>query len=41
VLSHHWQMNSNAVGITAVKIAAAKAALPFWELSSKVLFATF
>jgi len=31
VLSHHWQMNSNAVGINAVKIAAAKAALPFWE----------
>ena len=31
VLSHHWQMNSNAVGISAVKIAAAKAALPFWE----------
>src|SRR5678815_3887514 len=31
VLSYHWQMNSNAVGINAVKIAAAKAALPFWE----------
>jgi formate/nitrite transporter len=31
VLSHHWQMNSNAVGINAVMIAAAKAALPFWE----------
>ena len=31
VLSHHWQMNSNAVGINAVKIAVAKAALPFWE----------
>jgi formate transporter len=31
VLSHHWQMNNNAVGTTAVKIAAAKAALPFWE----------
>ena len=31
VLSHQWEMNSNAVGITAVKIAAAKAALPFWE----------
>lgn len=30
-LSHHWQMNSSAVGINAVKIAAAKAALPFWE----------
>jgi formate/nitrite transporter len=30
-LSHHWQMNSAAVGTTAVKIAAAKAALPFWE----------
>ena len=31
VLSHHWQMNSNAVAINAVRIAAAKAALPFWE----------
>jgi formate transporter len=31
VLSHNWQMNSNAVGINAVKIAAAKTALPFWE----------
>jgi formate transporter len=31
VLSHHWEMNSHAVGINAVKIAAAKAALPFWE----------
>ena len=31
VLSHHWQMNSNAVGINAVKIAAAKTAIPFWE----------
>ena len=30
-LSHHWQMNSSAVGTNAVKIAAAKAALPFWE----------
>ncbi|HLN98596.1 MAG TPA: formate/nitrite transporter family protein [Pyrinomonadaceae bacterium] len=29
--SHQWRMNSNGVGITAVKIAAAKAALPFWE----------
>ena len=31
VLSHHWQMNNNAVGINAVKIAAAKAALPFFD----------
>lgn len=29
-LSNQWQMNGNAVGINAVKIAAAKAALPFW-----------
>jgi formate/nitrite transporter len=29
--SQQWRMNSNGVGITAVKIAAAKAALPFWE----------
>ena len=29
--SEHWRMNDNAVGITAVKIAAAKAALPFWQ----------
>ena len=31
VLSDHWQMNGNAVGTNAVKIAAAKAALPFSE----------
>jgi len=31
VLSHHWQMNGNAVGTNAVKIAAAKTALPFWQ----------
>jgi formate transporter len=31
VFSHHWQMNGNAVGTNAVKIAAAKVALPFWE----------
>lgn len=30
-LSRHWQMHDGAVGINAVKIAAAKAALPFWE----------
>jgi formate/nitrite transporter len=30
-LSNHWQMNGAAVGTQAVKIAAAKAALPFWE----------
>jgi formate/nitrite transporter len=30
-LSRHWQLNESAVAINAVKIAAAKAALPFWE----------
>ena len=30
-LAQQWQMNNNAVGINAVKIAAAKTALPFWE----------
>ena len=30
-LSNHWQMNGAAVGAQAVKIAAAKAALPFSE----------
>src|SRR6185295_5670755 len=30
-LSNHWQMNGAGVGIQAVKIAAAKAALPFGE----------
>jgi formate/nitrite transporter len=30
-LSNHWQMNGAAVGIQAVKIAAAKSALPFGE----------
>jgi formate/nitrite transporter len=30
-LSNHWQMNGSAVAMHAVKIAAAKAALPFWE----------
>jgi formate/nitrite transporter len=29
-LSNQWQMNGNAIGINAVKIAAAKASLPFW-----------
>lgn len=29
--SEQWRMNGDAVGINAVKIAAAKAALPFWE----------
>jgi formate/nitrite transporter len=29
--SSHWQMNDGAVGATMVKIAAAKAAIPFWE----------
>jgi formate transporter len=31
LLAQQWQMNNNAVGINAVKIAAAKTALPFWE----------
>jgi formate transporter len=31
LLSNHWQMNGSAVGIHAVRIAAAKAALPFWD----------
>lgn len=30
-LSHHGDMNQGAVGLTYVKIAAAKTALPFWE----------
>jgi formate/nitrite transporter len=30
-LSQHWQMNGGAVGIHAVKIASAKAALPFGD----------
>ena len=30
-LPQQWQMNNNAVGINAVKIAAAKTAMPFWE----------
>jgi formate/nitrite transporter len=29
--SNQWRLNGDAVGITAVKIAAAKTALPFWE----------
>ncbi len=29
--SRHWEMNESAVGNNAVRIAAAKAALPFWE----------
>lgn len=29
--SNQWRMNGDAVGIAAIKIAAAKAALPFWE----------
>jgi len=31
LLSNHWQMNDSAVGMHAVKIAAAKAAMPFWD----------
>ena len=30
-LSGHWQMEGGAVGANAVKIAAAKVALPFWQ----------
>jgi formate/nitrite transporter len=30
-LSGHWLMNGGAVGASAVRIAAAKVALPFWE----------
>lgn len=30
-LSDHWQMNGSAVGANAVKIAATKTLLPFWE----------
>jgi len=30
-LSNHWQMNGSAVGMQAVKIAAAKASLPFGD----------
>jgi Formate/nitrite transporter len=29
--SQHWHTNNESVGINAVKIAAAKATLPFWE----------
>lgn len=29
--SGHWEMNDGAVGANIVKIAAAKAAIPFWE----------
>jgi formate/nitrite transporter len=29
--SQQWRINNDAVGVTALKIAAAKAALPFWE----------
>lgn len=31
VLSNHQAMNNGAVGVQAVKIAAAKTSLPFWE----------
>jgi formate/nitrite transporter len=36
-LSNHWRMNDGAVAIHAVKIAAAKAALPFWEAFFKAV----
>lgn len=29
--SGHWQMNDGAVGVNMVKVAAVKAAIPFWE----------
>jgi len=29
--SQHWRMHGEAVGITAIKLAAGKAAMPFWE----------
>jgi formate/nitrite transporter len=35
--SGHWQMNNGAVGANMIKIAAAKAALPFWEAFFKGL----
>ena len=31
LLSNHWQMNDFAVASHAIRIAAAKASLPFWE----------
>jgi formate/nitrite transporter len=31
LFSHHWAMNGNGVGVQAVKIAAMKVSLPFWE----------
>ncbi len=37
IWSQQWRMNSDGVGTTAVKIAAAKAALPFWEAFFKGL----
>ncbi len=33
--SNHWQMNGGAVGVHAVKLAAAKAAMPFWDAFCK------
>jgi formate/nitrite transporter len=35
--SQHWRMNGELVGLNAVKIAAAKAALPFWEAFFKAV----
>ena len=36
-LSHQWEMNNNGVGMQAVRIAAAKAALPFWHAFFKAV----
>lgn len=36
-LSNQWQMNGNLVGINAVKIAVAKASLPFWPAFFKAV----
>jgi len=35
--SQHWRMNGDAVGVNAVKIAAAKAMLPYWEAFFRAL----
>ena len=35
--SGHWQMHGGAIAANAVKIAAAKAALPFWEAFFKAV----
>jgi formate/nitrite transporter len=35
--SGQWQMHDNAIGANAVKIAATKAAIPFWEAFFKAI----